>query len=671
MTLIVLQNFTGYNRLRDAHAIPDNAAATATNVDVQRGVLQPFYKPSLEKGIVLRDGAKSVYEIVSGGNKYWLSWVEDVYLTYVPEGKADTRSIVFASPSFEPRWGKDTDLISGAAPYPNTFYVLGVVRPVTAPSVTATGGTAASESRTYVYTFVTEDGHESAPSPASPVVTAPSDATWDVSVPDTAPPNSGNVTNVAVSGSVVTLTLDSVFGLRAFEQIRVDVPGLEGVFRIVSVDAAANQITIESSSTPTSTTGTWSRVAPHKAIGLRKRLYRSTGAGFSLVTNPDGTAYEVDASVTVMTDDATKGLGESLPAYDRLMPPADLEQITVLPNGMMVGFRGTEVCFSEPYIFYAWPVEYRYSLEYKVKGLAVVGNTVFVATESAPYAFTGVAPENMTSSVVGEAYPCVSGRSVTPFENGMLYASNVGLVAVSVSGGRVLTKDFIAYDVWQNELNPSTMQSLYIDGRYYARYVDKDGFNKVFMLDIVRPDYYVMDISVAETDCIATDHERSWLYFARNGALYKWNNKLGEFLSYRWDSKRFLLPKPTSLSAFRIDGRYTADEQEVQSAIQVQQAINQGFIGQDDGSFNGSALNVLPLNGSRVVLLDDVAKVDLSLTFQVYVDRKLKFSKTIGNERIHRIPYFGRFNDVQFRLIGRPTVFRVVVGSNPTELEKA
>ena len=670
MTVIVLQNFTGYNRVQDEHAIADNAAALAVNVDVQRGVLQPFFRPSLESGVLLKDGAKSVYQIVSGGQKYWLSWVEDVYLTYVPEGKADTRNVVFASPSFEPRWGKDTDLVSGSAPYPNSFYVLGVFPPTTKPTVTATGGSAASESRTYVYTFVNEDGHESAPSPASDVVTAPSDATWDVSVPDMAPPNSGNVTNASASGGVVTLTLDSVFGLRAYEQISVSLPGLFGTFRIKTVDSSTNQITIESSTAPTGTSGTWVRVAPHKVTGLKKRLYRSTGAGYSLVTNPDGTAYEVDASVTTMTDDTTKGLGEPLPTFDRLMPPADLEQIVVLPNGMMAGFRGSEVCFSEPYVFYAWPAEYRYSLEYNVKGLAVVGHTVFAATESVPYAFTGVAPENMTSSVVGEAYPCVSSRSVTAFESGMLYASNVGLVAVSLRGGRVLTKDLVAYNVWQDELRPSTMQGVFIDGRYYARYVDKNGVNKVFMLDLVHPDYLAMDVSVAETDCIATDFDRSWLYFARNGALYKWNSKVGEFLSYQWDSKRFILPKPTSLTAFRVDGRYTTDESSVQSATQTQKTTNQGYIGADDGSLNGATLNVFALNGSKVVPLSDVASTDLSLTFQVYVDKVLKFSKTIGDEKIHRIPYFGRFSDVQFRLLGRPTVFRVVIGSNPTELAK-
>lgn len=670
MTIIALQNFTGYNKVRDAHALPDNVAEAAVNVDVQRGVLQPFFRPKLVPGASIRVGARSAYEIISGGQGYWLSWLEDVYVTYVPEGKADTRSIVFASPSFEPRWGKDTDLVSGSAPFPNLFYVLGVAPPVTKPTVTATGGTAANESRTYVYTFVTEDGHESAPSPASAVVSAPSDATWDVTVPDTAPPNSGSITNAVTSGPTITLTFDSVFGLRRYEQINVNLPGLSGVFRVQSVNASTNEVTIVSSTAPTGTTGTWSRVAPHKTARLRKRLYRSTGVGFSLVTNADGTAYEVDASVTVMTDDSTKLLGEPLPVYDRLMPPADLEQIVVMPNGMMAGFRGTEVCFSEPYVFYGWPSEYRYSLEYKVKGLAVVGNTLFVATDSVPYAFSGVAPENMTSSAVGEAYPCVAPRSVTAFENGMLYASNVGLVAVSISGGKVLTKDLISYEAWQKELNPPSMQALFIDGRYYARYVDKNGVNKVFMLDLVHPDYFAMDISVSETDCIATDYARSWLYFARNGALYKWNAKEGEFLSYQWDSKRFLLPKPTSLTAFRVDARYTADESQVTSATSAQYSVNLTYTGADDGSHNGAVLNTFSLNGSRVVPLSDVATKDLSLTFQLYVDKVLKFSKTIGDEKIHRIPYFGRFSDVQFRLLGRPTVFRVVIGSNPTELAR-
>lgn len=96
--------------------------------------------------------------------------------------------------------------------------MLGVTPPVAAPTVTPSGGVGSTVTRVYVYTFVTPWGVESAPSPASAETTGKDDDTWALSALDTAPPHSVTVSNGVKdtpSAGYVTITLNSVFGLRA------------------------------------------------------------------------------------------------------------------------------------------------------------------------------------------------------------------------------------------------------------------------------------------------------------------------------------------------------------------------------------------------------------------------------------------------------------------------
>jgi len=675
VTVIALQNFSGFNELADDHVLADNVAARAVNVNVASRVLEPFKAPQEVAGTSLVPLVRSIYEVIdSSGTSYWLGWAEDVTLAYVPEGEAQTRNVVFASDSFEPRWLRVDDLVTDTAPYPNTFYVLGVHAPPTAPSVSASGGFAANETRVYVYTFVDAQGHESAPSPASAEVTAPSDATWTVTVPDVAPPNSGSITNASYSGDTVTLTLNSVVGLRVGEQLDVALTGIYGTYRLTGVDSSTNTVTFTSSSAPSATTGSWSRVAPHYTTGLKKRLYRSTASGYSLVTNADGTAYEVSAGTTTMTDDTTKSLGEPLPEYDRLMPPADLEQIIALPNGMLAGFHGSEVCFSEPYAFYAWPAEYRYGLDYEVRGLGVVSNTVIAATEGAPYAFVGSAPESMTQSALGSSYPCVNGRTVTAVDTGVLYASNVGLVFATPSAVRLLTRDLIDAENWSTRANNS-LQAVYINGRYYMSYTDSDGSFRVLMVDLAHLDLGLVDLSVTDLDCIGTDVASSNLFLAKANVVHEWGESTGDVLQYDWKSKRFLIPAPTWLSAFRVSGKFAYDENTLAAIEAKRQQLaldNANYISSadDTGSLNGATLNQVALNGSNVKNVDVFYGASPSLTVEVYAGGELRYSFTATSERVYRLPYLGRYDDFQIRLLGTPTIYRALLASNPTELRR-
>ena len=671
MTVIVLDNFRGYNKAFQPHTLPDGMGQEAANFDLTARSLKPFKEPDVVASKVLTSPATSFYEVRdSSGASHYVSWTNEVYLARIPDASSADDQLVLSSPDFEPRFTRADYLTSGPLALPTNFYVLGVPAPQTAPSVSVSGGTAASESRTYVYTFVDAEGFESAPSPASAVVTGASDGTWTITLPDTFPPNGGSITAVSSSGTTHTVTLDSVLGLRVGEQINLQTATGTADYKIIAVDTVASTVTVTGSVAPT--TGAWARTAPFNSSGAVKRIYRSTSSGWSLLVDANGVALEVPASAGNNSVTDAGYYGETLPLYDALMPPTDLKQIIAMPNGMLAGFRGSELCFTEPYRPYAWPKEYRYALDDEIVGIVAVGSSVFVATESHPYWFTGVDPFNMTQGVVGDHYPCVSRRSVVGFKGGAVFASNTGLVHVTPQGARLLTRDIFSDTAWA-ALNPSSMQIVFLDGRLYVLH-NTGGVSNVFVLDLVHPEWGVMDLSLSHTESLSTTKTGTGLLFGINRDVKQWDVKTGFNLSYTWTSRRMILPMPTTLTAFRIDGSsalqtVTSSTVAVASATQANlNAINQTQ--GPGGVLNQDPLNTYALNGSQVVPVSIAVGSDKLVTMELFVDGQLKYSMTVGDKRIYRLPYLGKMFDFSVRLRGKAEVARIVFANNPTELRK-
>src|SRR5688500_11742327 len=133
-----------------------------------------------------------MFRMEKDGNEKWLAWNVEVDVAQSPVAGSTSRRFYYTGDG-EPRTS-DFDLATaGAGPYPSGCFVLGVAPPVSKPTVTPGGGTGSSATRAYVYTFVTQWGEESRPSPASAVATGRVDDVWALSNLDTAPPNSGIV----------------------------------------------------------------------------------------------------------------------------------------------------------------------------------------------------------------------------------------------------------------------------------------------------------------------------------------------------------------------------------------------------------------------------------------------------------------------------------------------
>lgn len=220
------------------------------------------------------------------------------------------------------------------------------------------------------------------------------------------------------------------------------------------------------------------------------RIYRSNtsaaAAAWQLV-------QEVPVSVNEFLDDkAGEELDSLQPQFTWAAPPYRMDTqyagenkpsvganpylrgLTGMPNGIMAGFIDNTVAFCEPYVPYAWPVEYQATTEYPVVGFGVFDQTLFVGTTGNPYLITGAHSASMTAIKLDSNQSCVSRRSIVGVQGGVLYASPDGLCLAGPGGVEVVTRALLTRELWQS-LKPASMFAVEHEGVYYLFYAGAGG----------------------------------------------------------------------------------------------------------------------------------------------------------------------------------------------------
>lgn len=181
MAIIRLNGFSGENRAIHPALLASNIGTTSLNQKPGRGDLRPWKSPLTVAAVP--SGRKTIYRMgrdVPSDVNYWLSWTTDVHVARGPN-QSDSAERTYFTGSGTPKW-TDTTKALASAPYPTTARELGVPAPLSGPALAAAGGVSTTdELRYYVYTYVTDVGEESAPSPASAGLTCKTDAIVTVS----------------------------------------------------------------------------------------------------------------------------------------------------------------------------------------------------------------------------------------------------------------------------------------------------------------------------------------------------------------------------------------------------------------------------------------------------------------------------------------------------------
>ncbi|MFT0547868.1 hypothetical protein ACMHYO_16255 [Allopusillimonas ginsengisoli] len=252
------------------------------------------------------------------------------------------------------------------------------------------------------------------------------------------------------------------------------------------------------------------------------------------------TRYSADLDMTA--------LGEALPQNAMLPPPADLFGIMAHPGGFLVGFSGQQVYRSETFKPYGWP--YFSPLADDIVGGAILGQATVICTKGGTYMATQADPVTFTPILLDGWQPCVSKRSITILQGGVIYASPDGLVGVDQTGVlRVLTEGIMTRDEWQG-YKPESMLAVAHDGRVWIFY--DNGTRRGGLILEVAPD----GVGLIETDIHATaayaDERRDALFLVVGpGKLHKWDGGR-RAMSMVWKSRCFIAERPQNIGAAMV-----------------------------------------------------------------------------------------------------------------------
>ena len=215
MAQIKIQAFGGMIPARDDRLLPENNASDAANIWTRSGALEGIRVPR-DIHTLANSAARYVFRVPKGApdvlhieDSYWLEF-EDITTTVVksPVRGSEEPAYYWANTTEPPGY---TTLERIQAGDPNL--VLGIPAPAVAPAVVPAGGVSATtETRAYVYTWVSAYGEEGPPSPAT-VVTGKVDDTWAITL---TAPSGANTTGRVLQDVRIYRTITSAQGVAVY-----------------------------------------------------------------------------------------------------------------------------------------------------------------------------------------------------------------------------------------------------------------------------------------------------------------------------------------------------------------------------------------------------------------------------------------------------------------------
>lgn len=371
----------------------------------------------------------------------------------------------------------------------------------------------------------------------------------------------------------------------------------------------------------------------------KQRIYRSQ-TGTTGGANLYFIAERNDSAADFLDNVAVDAFNEPLSSLEWTPPPDDLKGLVAMPNGIMVGYVGKDLYFSEQYRPHTFPIKYSLSANYDITGLAVSGSTLIVGTKGAPELVGGTTPDAMTMEHLDFNMPCVNPQGMVDMGYAILYPSNDGLVMVQNGTPNLITDPIFTRDQWL-KLGPDSMVCGQFYGRFYASYdytdIKLDRVQGTIILDITGSQPYIIR-SPHRADAMFYDITTNKLFMAIGATIYEWDSLLGDNDIFTYLSKAYVTPQPTSFGAILIE----ADSREDNDAVIAYQAAVAGVIASNTaifatkhlgGTLNGQLLNSIPVNGNLLKPVPSGPK----LSVNIYADDE--FVTTINSAgTAERIP---------------------------------
>lgn len=485
----------------ESRMLPDFAAEAAWNCDLSSGVLEGLPTPvqiiDLSGGAGNPAGTQRAYRFpVPGQPDAWLPLPSPFSsVTRSPLANDTSNRLYWTNPSSVANpgafWNTYARIFAGNAGA-NAPYNLGTIQPdpTVAPTVTAVGGTDPSIvpfiGRSYVWTYVNQYGEESAPSGPSVDVSGASDGTWTISgMPTSIPANPAGFNYPPIASVNLYRTSTGATTGAQFYQVATFVFGI----------------------------------------------------------NPPPASY-VDA---VLDSTAVNNL--TLISASWANPLPNLDGLTALPGGMLVGFTGNTVHFCEPDRPHTWPAGYDQSLQYNIVGFGVWQQSLTVLTQGFPSTGSGNSPSNYVFTTVRVPEPCISRGSIITDLMGVYYASQNGLVMLNYYGMQNQTLSSMTKNIWLTTFNATGI----IACRHRSQYLAINGTGVGFLIEYADQKNGIVQLNTfSAATCVWNDEYTGDAYICAAGLIYRWDSPATQGMIYRWRSKQFYGIAPTNLGAAQI-----------------------------------------------------------------------------------------------------------------------
>jgi hypothetical protein len=671
MTTLKLNKFLGEAPKLADELLPDTVATAAINCKIYSGNLIPFPIP-VNTDLVTKAGTiKTIYPMDNGSGGYdWLHWTTKVDVAQSLLENDTTQRIYFTGDG-APKQTNYTLATSGSD-YPTTTRPLGITVPTAVCTNTTTtidgsgGASLASTDRERTDNIAT--------------ITLASAPNFGVGAVVTTTLFGGtgyNLTNVAV-----TAISGSTFSFNSPGSDEVKTADTAGRIAYGGIPLLRNYVYTwytdwdeESQPSPASTDisaydgqqcniATLPTTAPSGYAGIvdAKRLYRS-------VSSPSGAFYAFVAEIPLATATYTDtlsdlALGAVLESEDYDIPNSSMEGIVTGVNGMLAGFFGNQLCFSEPYKPWAWPIKYRQTINADIMGLAAINTAIVVVTEKSPSMAIGIHPDVVSVTRLDVNRPCVSKESVVNMGVGVTYAAPDGLIHISTNGFDLITKLVHYRDTWREIVVPENVNGVYYNNKYFGSYAtggfifeqdEKTGGNYTQVTPVFTAAYYNFD-----------DGFMYYIDTTNTKTIKRWDDPDSAAGTFEWKSKLYRLPKPINLGAARILADYAVDLDSIVAENALRASRNSAKA-DFDGALGRHSVGTYALASGTE---EQALEVPTEVTFELWIDGAVKFSKTVGNNEIFRLPMGYKADNAQIRLSSGLRVREVHLGETPTGLEK-
>lgn len=588
MSVIAIEGFSGISPRTSPVLLQNAQAQVAGNVKLQSGEIRAWRSPVLSYQPAGTQLA-SIYKLIGPGSAFaWLEFAADADVVSGPQADTSDYRVYYTSTAFGPRktnYNLATTSGAGVKPFPNAYYEMGDPAPVAAPTLSASGGSAPTESRGYVYTLLNTFGsvvEETAPSPAA-LVTC-------------------NTTGMTVSVSGFSGGAAGNYNWTGLRIYRTITGSTTVTYQYV------DQLNFVAGVLPASGT----------SVG---------GVSYTSSTYPD---TQTDSQLSLTT----------LASTFYTPPPTTLQGLVSMPNGMLAGFTGNQVWFCEPYLPHAWPATYSQSIEFPIVGLGVFGNTLLVTTTKFPYLMTGTTPSTVTVEKLPIPQPCASKRSIASDQWGVVYASPNGLVAIGLGVEDVISSQLYTRDEWQ-AITPSTMLGILYNNLYIG-FSTTGGITTAIVM--ARQDLPPLTNLSFSATALFAERTTGNIYAVNSvdSNIYQLDADPVNNLSFSWQSKKFIMPEPTNFGVMKLqaDWVYINNISAYNAQVAAITASNAAIMAGGTsllGDFNEVVWNNFQWNGS---LLAPVPPFGTARVVQVQLisDNVTVFTTGVTSQEPIRLP---------------------------------